>query len=105
MHELQTWLVVALAVWNFLLTVAIWLRKPGEDASEAVASLEKKHAEALAAVNTELATFRERMQHMPTDDELSELRGDLQAIAAQLGVLPNMQRDINRITDFLMNNK
>lgn len=105
LESIKSWLDIFLLGWNVLLTLAFYLRKPGVDAGEAVARLEKKHAEELAKVNAELGVFAERMKHMPTDDEIGQLNAQVESIRATLQTIPRMQVQLDRIETFLLNNK
>lgn len=58
---------------NAVATVLLWLRKPGESAGEEVKSLKGR-----------VDVLDERMKHMPTTDELTELAGTVKAIQATL---------------------
>ena len=105
MFDAKFWLTAGLALWNVALTIAIWLRKPGEDAGEAVASLTTKHAEEMAALNTEIGVLTERMKHMPTDDEIGQLNAKVESIRATLQTIPRMQVQLDRMETYLLNNK
>lgn len=75
--------VIQSAVLAILALVA-WMRKPGEEAGKAL----KQHAqlvdEQLGGLRGRLQHVEDRLQHMPTDEELATLRGDVHAIKAQL---------------------
>ncbi len=88
------WLDVA----QMVAIAALWLRKPGEDATARVGKLEGQ-----------LQVIEERIRHMPTADELTELEGTVKSIAAQLDAMQdnvkNTRAAVQRIEDFLRNNR
>lgn len=77
-----------------LAIVALWLRKPGENAREAVAQLRGR-----------VDVIEERVKHMPTSEELRELEGQLSGIRERLSGLDdtakNTRAAVQRIEDFL----
>ena len=78
--------------------VMLWLRKPGEDAG--------KKAD---AVSGRVSLLEERLKHMPTSDELTELEGTVRAMDAKLNSLQEhqeqMRRTLARIEDYLLNHR
>lgn len=68
----------------FVLAAVQWLRKPGEDAGKAVKEHTQAVDEQLSGLRGRLQHVEDRLQHMPTDEELATLRGDVHAIKAQL---------------------
>lgn len=85
------------------MSVAAWLRKPGEDAKE---SLQKHVTVEHAALREKVGTMEERLKHMPTSDELKDLEGSVKQLQAQLEALlrtmDSLRRSQQRIEDFLM---
>lgn len=90
--------------WNLLLQVAnavglvvLWLRKPGEDAGQKA-----------EAVGSRVNLLEERLKHMPTSDELTELEGTVKEVKATLEAMKEQQelarRTLARIEDYLLNN-
>jgi outer membrane murein-binding lipoprotein Lpp len=82
--------------------VALWLRKPGEDAgakADAVARLVKDIA-------GRVDVLEERMKHMPSSTELADLEGTVKAINAKLDGMHHNQeavgRTLSRIEDYLL---
>lgn len=73
-----------------------WLRKPGEDAGLAI-----------EAVHNRVTTLEERIKHMPTSDELSELEGTVKAINERtLGLaeaIGSVRASQARVESFLLN--
>lgn len=74
--------------------VMLWLRKPGEDASVRITSVE-----------AEVKVIKERISHFPNNEELAELEGSLKAVLAQFDGLRdtvvNVRTAVQRIEDFL----
>lgn len=100
-------LTVLSILWNIGLTVVVWLRKPGEDASVAVERLGgdlkrtiSLHAERLAEIETHL-------EHMPNSEELAKLEGTVLQInarsEAQSEALRGLQQALWRIETYLQN--
>ena len=79
-NDLNAWLNAALVLWNAGLTLTLWLRKPGADAGAAVRALEADQRVKHGELNNRVITLEERVRHMPTSDELSELEGTVRAI-------------------------
>lgn len=84
--------VIGMTVIN---TIVVWLRRPGVQAQEAVNALSgrlDKELDALrnttsrieSSLSARLLGVEERMLHMPTDEELATLRGDVQSVAASV---------------------
>ena len=57
-----------------------WLRKPGEDAGAAVTEMKSQQSRLNQEVHDKVTTLEERIKHMPTSDELSDLEGTVKAI-------------------------
>lgn len=89
--------------------VVLWLRKPGQDAAAAVRSLGERVDGQIAALQKEQAVLKERVDHMPTDDELTELEGTVRAINERtVGMASGMdtvRTQLNRIEQYLLNAK
>lgn len=77
-----------------LVIVLLWLRKPGEDAKTN-----------MAALGGRVDVFEERMKHMPTSDELTEVEGTVRAMHAKLegmaDAVKTTRNGVQRIEDFL----
>ncbi|MBI5334728.1 MAG: DUF2730 family protein [Burkholderiales bacterium] len=101
--DLAKWLIALAAV------VAVWMRRPGEDAAKAVSQLEEEVTRTQHAMATRLTQIEERIAHMPTDDELERLIGTVKAIEARLTGLDSgqntMRHQLNRIEDYLLKTK
>jgi hypothetical protein len=96
--------VIVVSIINMLFT---WLRKPGEDAAKAVKALGDKVELERQALVLKLQTLEERVAHMPTDEEIATLRGDVHTIKAvvegQRELLNRVERQTNIIHDHLLN--
>ncbi len=89
------WLSLAVFAWNLMLTAAVFLRKPGEQATSALAAFKEEHdkeraaaAAALAQAVSDVRLLEERVKHLPTHtdmrmliDGLSDMRGKLLAVS------------------------
>jgi len=108
-RQLNDWLTLVLVVWSAGLTAAMWLRKPGVDAAGAVSALKEATAMKLELLNNRLTTLEERVQHMPTSDELSELEGTVRAIDERtVGLaeaVTTIRTSVARIENFLLHTK
>lgn len=89
-------------------TVAIlvmWLRKPGNDAQVSAA----KAAKAAEDVSTRVSMLELRIQHLPTDKQVLELAGSLQAIRATVAAIDQRQdghdKVLSRIEQYLLTKK
>ena len=101
----DTWLKAALIIWNILLTAAMWLRKPGLDAQEAVKRLET----AVTRMEADARVMAERLRHLPSADEVAELARDMATVKAdnkaQTSALEKVSGQLVRIEEFLRNNR
>lgn len=74
-------LQILFSLVTFAIAVAAWLRKPGEDARTALQThITTEHA----GLREKVSTMEERIKHMPTSNELSDLEGTVKAISAQM---------------------
>ena len=89
---------------TLLLALVVWLRKPGEQAAQAVNLLNG----VVAKLQEEVRVLQERIQHMPTDEELALLKGDVATIKAEVkGVsqlLERVEHQNTLIHQHLLNN-
>lgn len=101
LHLVQ-WLVM------IALGVSVWLRKPGEEAARAVTDLRQSVQDEQRAVLARMATFEERLRHMPTSEELTQLEGTVKAIDARIGALTDsmstVRTQLGRIEQWLLHN-
>lgn len=96
--EVLRWLV------TLLLALVVWLRKPGEQAAQAVQLVDAS----VTKLQAEVRVLQERIQHMPTDEELAQLKGDVSAIKAEVkgvsALLERVEHQNNLIHQHLLNN-
>jgi Protein of unknown function (DUF2730) len=84
------WLEIAVLALTGINTAVVWLRRPGEEAKASIQQLGVRIDGELGHLATRLHVVEQRMQHMPTDEELATLRGDVQQVMAVV----NGQRDL-----------
>lgn len=111
---------VVMVLWNIGLTAAMWLRKPGIDAAQAVRRLSEDATRAigelrgqvvgeLADITNRVTAVETTMKHMPTSEELSDLKGMVQAInertTAMNESIGTFKGQLSLIQQFLLNNK
>lgn len=96
-----------ITVINSVASFLLWLRKPGQDATAAIATFRTAVAETDGVLKGRLDVLEERVRHMPTSDELSQLEGQLGAIKAEMGGMKDLVQStrsgVNRIEEFLRN--
>lgn len=89
---------LVISVGNVLATVALWLRKPGTDAADAVSGLAGR-----------LDVLEERVKHMPTEDDMQEVRDALSDVRERLAAVEAhtgaTRAATARIEEFLLKNK
>lgn len=102
--DLKDTIFILLSLISTVLSVSAYLRKPGEDAQ---AALQKHISTDHAQVRERVLTLEERVKHMPTSDELTELEGTVKAVAGQLTALSTaistMQASQTRVENYLLN--
>ena len=107
--EIKTWMLVILGLWSAGLSIVVWLRKPGEDASSAVKDLRDEITAELGQVNSRLTKIETEIEHMPTSEELAELEGTVKQInertAAQSEALKAVASAVARIENYLLTAK
>lgn len=103
------WMQLALVVWNFVLTAALWLRKPGEDAARAVDGLRADVDQRLKDAGGQITEIRAHMEHMPNNDELLRLEGAVREINERAAGLhrniDTMNNSLRRIEDYLLRDR
>jgi hypothetical protein len=125
------WLDVVVIIFSLANILVTWLRKPGQEAVQGVATLRQHVEEQLVLVtqgattatselrkhvdeqhretHTDLAVLRTHIEHMPTSDELSRLAGSVQALTASQEGFRNTQaamtESLRRIENYLLNQK
>jgi hypothetical protein len=103
----QTWITSGLGLWQLVLTVTIWLRRPGEEAGAAVKqladALNAKHQE----IELQLVTLKGRVDNTPTNKELADLTGLVRVIEsqnkAQNDALAALSRQLGLLSQHLLN--
>lgn len=85
-----------LAQWAGIMVLAAlsWLREPGQQATAAVKRLAQEHDAERQEIKLRLQQLEERISHMPTDEELAELKGDVSAIKARLEGFSDLLRRV-----------
>ncbi len=112
--DLLQWLVTG------LIAATVWLRKPGEDASQAVAALRDDTHESIGKLRSDVTkqfgtlmhrviVVEERIKHSPTSEELAELEGSVKTIGAQIAAQAEasktMSATLSRIENYLLTRK
>jgi len=104
--DLKDWAVLANWLITGLLAVAVWLRKPGEDAGKAIETLRREVAEEFADQGHRVTVVEERIKHVPTTSEMAELDGTVRAISMQNSglaeAISTMRTQLNRIETYLL---
>jgi hypothetical protein len=89
---------LALDVLQCLGLVALWLRKPGQDATERVTRVE-----------AQLGVLQEQIKHVPSSAELATLEGSLRSAVTDIDnvrdLVLSVRTTVNRIDDFLRENR
>ena len=100
------WLQLAIVVWNCGLTAALWLRKPGIDAGQAVDELRTDMDSRFKHLDKQVVEIRAHMTHMPTTSELAKLEGVVANLNERAtGLHDNMitvRASLVRIEDYLL---
>lgn len=112
----QALIAAAQFVWLIGITVAVALRKPGEEAGKAVRELsdlvgkqQSATALSIAAIEGKNALIEERIKHLPTHGEMRTLVHEVAALKGQMETLvqglQRWQRVTERIEDWLNNER
>lgn len=108
-RQVNDWLTLVLVLWSTGLTIAVWLRKPGVEAAAALAALKEEARARADALAHRVTTLEERVQHMPTSDELADLEGTVKAIdertAGLAEAIGTIRTQLSRIETFLLQHK
>jgi hypothetical protein len=104
--ELKDWFNLIQWLITGLLAVAVWLRKPGEDAGQAVSALRRELVDELAGMSHRLTVVEEQAKHVPTRADVAELEGSIKAISMQASglaeAISTMRVQLNRIEAYLL---
>lgn len=105
---LKDLLIIGNLLLSGLLSIAVWLRKPGEDAGKAVDVLRRETAEEMADMGHRVTVVEQQIKHVPTSSEMAELDGTVRAVAMQatglVEAISTMRTQLNRIETYLLNN-
>jgi predicted nucleic acid-binding Zn-ribbon protein len=99
------------AQWGVMLVISlvVWLRKPGEDAQGAVAALRESTDGQLASLAKRMTALETHLEHMPTSEELAKLEGMVKQLDERTqGLsesLAQVRRQLDRIETFMMGNR
>lgn len=102
LDEILRWGLAFITVANAVAAVVLWLRRPGDDAMQtATVALGK-----IAAIETRQAVLEERLNHMPTSDELTELEGTVRELNSSLKGMREFQDSLratlSRVEGYLL---
>lgn len=92
------WIGAVIDVLQWVALVAIWLRKPGEDAGHQVTELKRR-----------VDVHEERLRHVSTTSEMGDLDGDVKSLRATLEAMQasftRLQNSVDRLEAFLRENR
>ena len=92
-----------------IIAVAVWLRRPGADAARQLGVFGEGQAAIHQDHKNRLTTLEERIRHMPTKEELTELEGTVKQIDERTEGLAEaigtIRTTLNRIESFLLSHK
>lgn len=81
-----------------LISLVLWVRKPGEDSAKAVQAESEERTRQMAELATRITRIEETLEHMPTDKELAKLDGSLRESNARIeAVQAMMSRQGNQL--------
>ncbi|MDO8776214.1 MAG: DUF2730 family protein [Burkholderiaceae bacterium] len=107
-NDIAHWVaIIALGVWGYLRTKD----RDNAQAVQAVSTKLDNFIESSRAANeeqnTQLALLREKVSHMPTEQDVAHLSNDLATVKAQINgmasLLARMEHQTNLIHDHLLN--
>lgn len=109
LQDPRLWLELLLVIWNIGLTGAVWLRKPGMDAIQAVNALKEEFEDRISAHANQLTELRTDVKHMPTSEELRKVEGTVKELAARMNSalegINAVRSATDRIQNFLLSQK
>ena len=107
--ELKDWVNLIQWLATIALGVSVWLRKPGQDAGEAVAKLNTEIKAEVGLIANRVLVLEEHQKHVPTSSDVAELEGTVKAIAMQTSglaeAISTMRVQLNRIEGYLLQAK
>ncbi|WP_310614040.1 DUF2730 family protein [Limnohabitans sp.] len=102
------WLDVAQWIGMGLITVWVFLRTKDKDNDQAVQGVNTKLTDFIATSNTQacatnerLTRLEERISHMPTNDELSDLEGKVESLRASVEGMSELLRRVEHQTNII----
>lgn len=108
MNDVLPYLTAALSLATALATFVLWMRRPGEDATELVRELQTSTRVAMAAQSARVDVLEERVRHVPTSEELAQLEGEVRALSTSINGIAAQVNSVNgavrRIEEFLLKN-
>lgn len=104
--ELKDWVNLIQWLATIALGISVWLRKPGQDAGEAVARLSKEVKAEASLIANRVLILEEHQKHVPTAKDVAELEGTVKAIEMQTSglaeAIATMRVQLNRIEAYLL---
>ncbi|URI06640.1 DUF2730 domain-containing protein [Aquincola tertiaricarbonis] len=103
------WLSAVQWLYMLILTAVVWLRKPGVDAGAAVERVRTDHGGELQTIKARISAIETTLHHTPTKEDLARLEGSVRQVDERTEGLSEglsaVRRQLNRIEDYLLNNK
>lgn len=119
-RDIAVWLGLGQTLWLLGLSIAVWLRKPGNDAQQSIKGLhEQMAAQTLALTSTmnqqhhsldlRLKAVETDLKHMPTTKEMQRVDAAVGVVAEQTRSMAvsidGLRGQLARIETFLLNQK
>lgn len=106
-NDIAHWIaIIALGVWGYLRTKDNDNAKAVQKVAQELADFIKASGECNAEQNLQLNTLREKLSHMPTEQDLTHLSNDISAMKSQIngvaGLLTRVERQTNLIHEHLL---
>lgn len=84
-----------------------WIATKDKDNSQHIKAVEEALGKSIATHSSRLDKIETALMHIPTQDELAELQGDMKAVKeAQQSMrteIETMRKSVDRILDYLLN--